>query len=270
MPARSNNALPEPTTGSMAAGASPISPAGVAAAAVVAAVLADPQKRDRHELLAPPIRGFGTASGPHLAGAIAELGTVAVALGPAGDGPAAARPQSPYRAPLDGNLRVVRRFDPPAQPWLAGHRGVDLAALPGAVVRSAGDGDILYAGRIAGRGVVSIGHAGGLRTTYEPVVPTVARGDHVGAGDPIGILEAGHAGCPVAACLHWGLRRGDTYLDPLLLIGWGRMRLLPLSGTAVSSASRAGRAASPRAGRSRRRGCRPARTAAASRDPPMT
>ena len=26
--------------------------------------------------------------------------------------------------------RVVRRFDPPPQPWLAGHRGVDLAAAP--------------------------------------------------------------------------------------------------------------------------------------------
>ena len=32
-------------------------------------------------------------------------------------------------------------------------------------------------------------------------------------------LLAGHPDCPVAACLHWGLRRGQTYLDPLSLLG---------------------------------------------------
>ena len=46
---------------------------------------------------------------------------------------------SVFRWPLDGSPAVVRGFDPPPQPWLPGHRGVDLAAPPGAVVRS-GDG----------------------------------------------------------------------------------------------------------------------------------
>lgn len=44
-----------------------------------------------------------------------------------------------YGWPVDG-AAVVRRFDPPPAPWLAGHRGVDLAAAPGGVVRSAGPG----------------------------------------------------------------------------------------------------------------------------------
>ena len=44
---------------------------------------------------------------------------------------------------------------------------------------------------------------------------------------PIGTLVPGHAGCPADACLHWGLRRGDTYLDPLRLLVV-RVRLLPL------------------------------------------
>ncbi|WP_438862110.1 M23 family metallopeptidase [Paractinoplanes aksuensis] len=123
---------------------------------------------------------------------------------------------------------VVRSFDPPAQPWLAGHRGADLAAPPTAVVRSAGAGIVLFAGRVAGRGVVSVGHAGGLRTTYEPVTATVDLGTVVAPGDPIGRLEPGHHGCAQAACLHWGLRRGDLYLDPLLLLGLGRVRLLPV------------------------------------------
>ena len=126
--------------------------------------------------------------------------------------------------------RVVRRFDPPPLPWLPGHRGVDLAALPSATVRAAGAGTVVYAAVLAGRGVVSIAHPGGLRTSYEPVTPTVAVGDAVAAGGPVGTLEPGHPGCPEAACLHWGLRRGDLYLDPLALLGLGRVRLLPLSG----------------------------------------
>ncbi len=123
---------------------------------------------------------------------------------------------------------VVRSFDPPPRPWLAGHRGVDLAAAPGAAVASAGPGTVVFAGVLAGRGVVSVAHPGGLRTTYEPVTPAVRPGDTVLAGAPNGSLAAWHPGCPAAACLHWGLRRGDTYLDPLALLGRGRVRLLPL------------------------------------------
>jgi murein DD-endopeptidase MepM/ murein hydrolase activator NlpD len=59
------------------------------------------------------------------------------------------------------------------------------------------------------------------------VIPSVAAGDLVAAGDPVGRLAAGHAGCPVPACLHWGLRRGESYLDPLGLLGLARVRLLP-------------------------------------------
>ncbi|GIE80224.1 hypothetical protein Aph02nite_61740 [Actinoplanes philippinensis] len=124
--------------------------------------------------------------------------------------------------------QVLRRFDPPPEPWLAGHRGVDLGAPVGARVRAAGGGVVVHAGPVAGRGVVSILHAGGLRTTYEPVTASVQTGDTVAAGAPIGTVEAGHPGCPQAACLHWGLRRGDVYLDPLALLGLGRVRLLPL------------------------------------------
>ncbi len=127
---------------------------------------------------------------------------------------------------------VVRPFDPPPQPWLAGHRGVDLAGSPGAAVVAAGPGTVLFAGVVAGRGVVSVAHPGGLRTTYEPVNATVRAGDAVRAGSTVGTLAAGHPGCPVAACLHWGLRRNDVYMDPLTLVGKGRVRLLPLQRAA--------------------------------------
>jgi murein DD-endopeptidase MepM/ murein hydrolase activator NlpD len=125
--------------------------------------------------------------------------------------------------------QVVRPFDPPPRPWLPGHRGVDLAGSPGDVVHSAGAGTVLFSGVLAGRGVVSVVHADGLRTTYEPVVPSVAAGSVVAAGSPIGVLAAGHPGCSAAACLHWGLLRGEVYLDPLALMGLGRVRLLPMT-----------------------------------------
>jgi murein DD-endopeptidase MepM/ murein hydrolase activator NlpD len=132
-----------------------------------------------------------------------------------------------WRSPAGAPMVVVRGFEPPATPYGAGHRGVDLAAPPGAAVRAAGDGLVAYAGPLAGRGVVVVSH-GALRTTYEPVTATVAVGSRVRAGDVIGRLEAGHPGCP-DGCLHWGLLRGDAYLDPLSLLRPARPRLLPLA-----------------------------------------
>ena len=118
---------------------------------------------------------------------------------------------------------VVRPFDPPAHKWLSGHRGVDLDAPEGGTVVSAGAGTVVFAGKVADKDVVSIDH-GGLRTTYEPVIPSVSAGDKVKAGDPIGVLEAGH--CVPASCLHWGARIGkDRYIDPLSLL-YPTIRLL--------------------------------------------
>jgi hypothetical protein len=132
---------------------------------------------------------------------------------------------------------VERGFDPPATPYGPGHRGVDLAAAPGTAVLAAGPGVVAYAGLLAGRGVVSIQHANGLRTTYEPVAATVHAGAVVAAAAVIGHLVAGHPGCARTACLHWGLRRGDTYLDPLLLLRAGPVRLLPRTGLGGAAAT---------------------------------
>jgi murein DD-endopeptidase MepM/ murein hydrolase activator NlpD len=132
-----------------------------------------------------------------------------------------------WAAPLP-DAALTRRFDVLPHRYAAGHRGADLAGTPGAAVLSAGAGVVVFAGMVAGRPVVSVDHAGGLRTTYEPVSPSVGAGQVVARGSPLGTLVAGHAGCPVAACLHWGLKRGEVYLDPLLLLAPPRIRLLPL------------------------------------------
>ena len=132
-----------------------------------------------------------------------------------------------WAAPLPG-AAVSRPFDVLPHRYAAGHRGVDLAGAPGDPVLAAGDGVVAFAGMVAGRPVVSVDHAGGLRTTYEPVDPSVGAGQVVARGSPLGSLVAGHTGCPTAACLHWGLRHGEDYLDPLALLAVPRVRLLPL------------------------------------------
>jgi murein DD-endopeptidase MepM/ murein hydrolase activator NlpD len=140
---------------------------------------------------------------------------------------AAAPPSALWVLPLSGAAAVTRPFDPPPTPYAAGHRGVDLAGAVGMPVLAAGAGTVAFAGLVAGRPVVSVQHAGGLRTTYEPVIASVAAGQVVARGSPVGVLTAGHRGCLAEACLHWGLRRGEVYLDPLSLLRPPRVRLLP-------------------------------------------
>lgn len=146
-------------------------------------------------------------------------------------------------AGADGSRRPVveRGFDPPLVRWGAGHRGVDLRAGPGAPVRAAAPGRVAYAGSVAGRGVVVILLAEGLRITYQPVRASVAVGEEVRAGQVVGALADGPWHCP-DGCLHWGLLRGDVYLDPLSLLPDGMLRggpsrLLPVFGVPLPGGS---------------------------------
>lgn len=147
-----------------------------------------------------------------------------------GTAASAARAAEPVTSPL-AHVEVIRGFAPPAQPWLAGHRGVDLAARSGEPVLAPADGRIVFVGRVAGRGVVVV-QAGELRFTFEPVRASAPSGQEVERGDPIAVVaqEADHCG-PPGTCLHWGVLRADTYLDPLALLA--RVRLLPIWGAAL-------------------------------------
>jgi len=137
--------------------------------------------------------------------------------------------QWPVHDPGGGRPIVLRGFHPPAERWQAGHRGVDLAGTEGDPVYAPGPGIVTYAGTLFGQGVVVIAH-GSVRTSYEPVVPSVHVGDAVARGSPIGQLAVGH--CPDRACLHWGLltghRHGVRYYDPLVLLGLSHLRLEPV------------------------------------------
>jgi len=79
-----------------------------------------------------------------------------------------------------------------------------------------------------------------LRTTYEPVKPSVKKGDEVEPGEVVGTVEPTGSHC-TQTCLHWGLLRNETYLDPLsLLPPWllhnGPSRLLPVLGVPLPPA----------------------------------
>lgn len=136
-------------------------------------------------------------------------------------------PRVRYTWPTGGPVAVLASFDPPAHDWLRGHRGVDLALAAGSPVRAAAAGTVAFSGPVAGRPVVSIDHADGIRTTYEPVEPCVQAGDHVEAGQVIGTLLAGHRTDGVDA-LHWGARTGrKSYINPLRLLTSTVIRLKP-------------------------------------------
>jgi murein DD-endopeptidase MepM/ murein hydrolase activator NlpD len=141
-----------------------------------------------------------------------------------------ARAHAAYVPPVPG--QVARGFDPPEHPWEPGHRGVDLWSARGAAVVSPGAGVVTFTGKVAGKAVVVVTHPDGLRSSLEPVEATVPQGTTVRAGDVVGVLAQtpGDAANPDhcaalappadgAACTHWGVRRGETYLDPLTLLG---------------------------------------------------
>lgn len=145
-------------------------------------------------------------------------------------GPAVAGPPTPalvYRAPVGPPTTLARAFEAPPAPWAAGHRGVDLRAAVGTDVVAPADGTVTFAGPVAGRGVVTVLHPDGRRSSVEPVVPLVAVGAQVRAGERLGTVgEGGHC---TGACLHWGVRVGERYVDPWsLLPGAGPVVLLPL------------------------------------------
>lgn len=169
-----------------------------------------------------------TAPGQACAVPAPGLPSAASGQAPALTAAAAAAPRRRYDWPTPGPAEVLEAFRPPAVAWGAGHRGVDLRLAAGSPVRCAGDGVVAFAGLVAGRPVVSVDHADGIRTTYEPVEPQVRAGQTVGRGQVLGTLLAGHRSDGVDA-LHWGARTGRrSYINPLRLLRPAVIRLKPL------------------------------------------
>lgn len=124
---------------------------------------------------------------------------------------------------------ILDDFDDPGKPWLAGHRGVDLAAAPGTPVLAPADATVRFSGMVAGKNVVSLSLGGDLVTTFEPATGVEPVGAAVRRGQVIAHVDGGSDHC-ADQCLHWGLRRGKkTYLDPTAYVSRSRIVLKPTS-----------------------------------------
>lgn len=118
--------------------------------------------------------------------------------------------------PVGPPFGVVRPFIAPETPYSSGHRGIDIDARAGDEVRAPAAGVVHFAGWVVDRPVVSIRHANGLISSFEPVASTLTAGTPLARGEAIGTLEAGHC---ALACLHFGVRRHGEYVSPLLFLG---------------------------------------------------
>jgi len=124
-----------------------------------------------------------------------------------------------YRPPVDAS--IVDPFRPPPKRWEAGNRGVEYDTAAGAPVSAAADGEVVFAGPVAGRLHVVVLHADGIRTSYSFLQSvSVRRGDRVRQGQTVGAS---------GDTLHFGARAGEAYVDPTLLFGAGppRVHLVP-------------------------------------------
>src|SRR5829696_3351198 len=118
-----------------------------------------------------------------------------------------------WTPPVSGEPVNLFHYGP--NPFLAGqHRGVDFAAR--GPVRAACAGRVVFAGKVAGAGTVSV-RCGRWRVSYAPLARvTVREGERVGAGARLGRSPRG---------IHFGVRREGRrfgYVDPLRFLGAGR------------------------------------------------
>ena len=111
---------------------------------------------------------------------------------------------------------VVRSFDKPETDYSEGHRGIDVGAIRGKVVRSPADAVVWFVGRVAGKDVVSLDTADGSIVSMEPVEASVNRGDVVRRGDPVGVISGQHDGMNA---VHIGVRVDGVYVDPTRFLG---------------------------------------------------
>lgn len=128
----------------------------------------------------------------------------------------------PVRKPVS----ALRAYDGPAQPWLSGHRGIDLAAKAGEDLLAPGDGVISFAGTVAGKDVVSMKY-GKMVLTFEPAVTDMETGAAVSRGQRFAKVGERSDHCD-DVCLHWGIRDGEkSYLDPASMTSPYRIVLKP-------------------------------------------
>jgi murein DD-endopeptidase MepM/ murein hydrolase activator NlpD len=130
-----------------------------------------------------------------------------------GGGDSGAASSGGWRWPLLGT--ITQRFGESLTVY-GYHYGIDIDGTTGDPVRAARSGRVVVAGHYdaCGGNEVHIEHADGLVSWYRHLSHVdVSVGDQVEAGDLIG--RVGNTGCSLGSHLHFAVRRGTTFLDPL-------------------------------------------------------
>ncbi|MFT4185683.1 MAG: M23 family metallopeptidase [Micrococcaceae bacterium] len=121
-------------------------------------------------------------------------------------------------------FKLKAPFAPGRYNWNAGHRGIDIQGSAKIPIIAPAPGTVHFKGRIAEKNSLSIKHEGNIRSTYEPVISSLKKGDAVTKGQVIGyLLPGGHCNF----CLHFGVKTTEKYLNPLLFLNIQRSILLP-------------------------------------------
>lgn len=138
-----------------------------------------------------------------------------------GSGGAAASDTVFYTSPVGSKPQILREFEKPPKKWMAGHRGIDIAAEGRTPVLAPASGEVVFSGRVVDRTVITIRHDDERLSSFEPVVEPSPRGSRVEAGQQIALLDPDIRHCSDdVSCLHWGVRQDeDDYINPLLLLG---------------------------------------------------
>ena len=125
---------------------------------------------------------------------------------------------------------VVDPFRAPPCAQCAGNRGLEYATVLGTRVTAVAPGLVSFSGVVAGTRYVVVLQPDGLRATYGRLASTsVTVGAVVTTGSVVGTTSMG---------LFFGLRDGDTYIDPAPMLGrWTfRARLVPSNRAAARPA----------------------------------
>ena len=199
--------------------------------------------------------------------AMRALGPI-ILVSPALVGPVAAPADgTDWAWPLPDPHVVVREWQAPSDDYSAGHRGIDIAAPAGSSVIAPESGTVRFAGRVVNRLVLSIEHAGGLVSSYEPVETTLTKGDQVARGQQLGVVASASTSHCTESCLHLGVRRDGRYISPMLVLEPpARAILLPVNAAdrVTPAGAPGGRspAASPSSRECRSGSCRDSRARA--------
>jgi murein DD-endopeptidase MepM/ murein hydrolase activator NlpD len=124
-----------------------------------------------------------------------------------------------FQVPIQGSVRMTSAFGTRRSysggPPTSYHGGIDYGAEAGTPVLAAGSGRVALAEELTVRGnTVIIDHGLGVYSGYYHLSDiSVQAGQEVEQGDPIG--QVGSSGLSTGSHLHWEIRVGSVYVDPL-------------------------------------------------------